>query len=390
MIAFPSSTDPRVSVVMVTWNSSDWVLRSLEALAANTSIGYEVIVVDNNSTDGTTDLLRTETGGLTTIRSDRNTGFGMGSNLGALRARAELLCFLNPDALVPPRWDVRILEEFRDPTVGIAGPLLVNPDGSTQEAGHVVSCEGHTMQFGNGDPTLLHAAKRRVVSLGGTCMSVRRSAFEEVGGFDPFFHPAYNEDVDLCFSVRSELGLHTLLCPQVMVTHAAGTSVGAPLAEDLKFRTAETLASKWSAELSSAPTLAELQGKRSLYWSATDVLTRERVLIVGSPGAADSKGLARLAAFASEHPDCRFTFLAQAAGRDDIEAAGAGGLEVAAPPDLDRWLDERFGHYTFLVDLEDPATPNEPVERAIISQPNCELLPLEALQARLRGAKSSP
>ena len=109
----PATEAPRVSVLMVTYNAREWVARSLDALVQNTPEPYELTVVDNDSTDGTRDLLHESLRGARVIELPENIGFGLGNNRAAVGARAPLLAFLNTDALVPPGWLTALAAQLR-------------------------------------------------------------------------------------------------------------------------------------------------------------------------------------------------------------------------------------------------------------------------------------
>jgi GT2 family glycosyltransferase len=127
-------------VIVVSWNAAPVLGRCLESLARNhVDGGFETIVVDNASTDSTADVLRAHADDVRVITNDQNVGFAVGNNQGAAAARAPVLFFLNSDTeLLGPDVLERLAEAVEEPTVAIAGPLLVNPDGNLQP-----SCVAH-------------------------------------------------------------------------------------------------------------------------------------------------------------------------------------------------------------------------------------------------------
>ena len=137
-----------VSVVMVLYGGGKIARRAVEALAENTVAPYELVLVDNASPDDALGSLGELAEGATVIRNEFNRGFGAASNQGAERARSELLCFLNSDALVEPGWLEPLAETLREPGVGAVVPMLLNPDGSVQEAASVVDSIGHAHAVG--------------------------------------------------------------------------------------------------------------------------------------------------------------------------------------------------------------------------------------------------
>ena len=124
----------------MSWNAGPVLGRCLESLERQrVTGGFETIVVDNASTDNTVDVLGVHAHAVRVITNDENVGFSAGSNQGATAARAPVLFFLNSDTeLLGPDVLERLADAVEEPTVAIAGPLLVNPDGSLQP-----SCVGH-------------------------------------------------------------------------------------------------------------------------------------------------------------------------------------------------------------------------------------------------------
>src|SRR5215467_13224663 len=95
---------PRASIIIVSYNRKLDVLRCLQSVNKTREVTFEIIVVDNASSDGTTDTLATECHDITLICSSTNLGFAAGCNLGARHARGEYLVFLNQDTTVDPEW----------------------------------------------------------------------------------------------------------------------------------------------------------------------------------------------------------------------------------------------------------------------------------------------
>jgi len=226
LIAFPAADRPDVSVVMVTYGAGDLAEEALAALRAGTPAGYEVIVVDNASPDGTGDRLERTVRGATLVRNEVNRGFGPANDQGAARARGRHLVFLNSDAFVTPGWLPPLLETAdADPRVGAVCCRLRNPDGSLQEAGGLLYRDGLTELYGEGSrPEREEHLLARDVDYGSAaCLLVRRSAFHDAGGFDAAYAPAYYEDVDLCLSLHRK-GWRVVYEPRSVAVHVRGAS----------------------------------------------------------------------------------------------------------------------------------------------------------------------
>jgi len=214
---------PTVSIIVAVHNGARVLLQALEALRRNTESGYELILVENGSTDDSADFVR-QAEDATVVHNTRNLGFGVASNQGATRARGRHLLFLNQDAFVQPGWLPPLLDRIEtDLRIGAVGPKLLAPDGSLQCAGALLSRSGSANCYGTGDdPKRAEYGSTRVVDyLAGACLLVRRSAFHDVGGFDAAYGLAYFEDADLCLSLAANR-YRCVYEPRSRVTHVFG------------------------------------------------------------------------------------------------------------------------------------------------------------------------
>jgi GT2 family glycosyltransferase len=227
-------TAPRVSAIVVSYESRDELGACLASLAAP---GVETIVVDNASRDGSADLVAREHPDARLLRNRSNAGFGRGCNQGAALAGAPYLLFLNPDArLEAGALDAlaRVLEE--DAGAGVVGPRTLNDDGTPQVSfGPALGLlsEWRQRRLVRGvrarDPEVLRRVEAMTSAaaepdwVSGSCLLVRRRAFEQVGGFDEAFF-LYEEDVDLCVRLRAA-GWRVRFEPGAVVRHALGRSM---------------------------------------------------------------------------------------------------------------------------------------------------------------------
>ncbi len=228
LIEFPEHTAPVASVIIPVhgqWTVTQDCLQSLSRLHSSTP--FEVVVVDDCSPDDTADELAAIPG-LRHVRTGRNTGFVGACNLGAEHARGSVLVFLNNDTLVHHRWlDVLVETLDQDPTIGLVGSLLMYPDGLVQESGGIIFQDGSGHNFGRRwwPENSAIRGTRDVDYCSGASIAVRRALFEELGGFDIRYAPAYYEDVDLCFGIRG-LGYRVVVQPESVLTHLEGVSNG--------------------------------------------------------------------------------------------------------------------------------------------------------------------
>ena len=194
---------PTLSVLIVAWNSRKELARSLPALLPELAEGDELIVVDNDSGDGTLDAVAALAPAARMVRSGRNAGFAAGCNLGAAEARGDLLIVLNPDAAPRPGFG----EAIRRPWVEERGwaawqALVADGDGATiNSAGNPVHFTGIVWAGGHGRPIEMAPPAGEVPALSGACLAIPRQTWEELGGFPERFF-LYHEDVDLSLRLR--------------------------------------------------------------------------------------------------------------------------------------------------------------------------------------------
>lgn len=217
------------SIIIPVWNKLELTVQCLTALAAvTTESSYEVIVVDNHSTDGTAEYLSSLSGDVQIIRNQENLGFAKACNQGAKAARGKYLVFLNNDTIPLKGWLKALVSEVEGyPEVGIVGSKLLYPDGTVQHAGVVLNrSEGlpyHIYKGFSGDsPAVNQRREYQVVTA--ACLLIRQSLFMELGGFDEGFRNGF-EDVDLCLKA-SERGAHVVYQPRSVLYHLESQTPG--------------------------------------------------------------------------------------------------------------------------------------------------------------------
>ena len=226
-----------VSVVVVTFNSAEWIERCLDSVR-----DYETIVVDHGSTDGTIELVR-QTSPEARLIEQENLGMGGGNNTGMRLASGRYFLLLNSDAWVLDD-GIEELARFGDdhPDAAVVGPRLLNPDGSLQRSARAFptlwrltteylflrklaprSRALNTFYEGGFD----HDEVREVDWLFGACLLVRRDAADEVGLFDEDFF-MFSEETDWCYRFR-QAGWSVYFFPGAEVVHVGGASHGGRL-----------------------------------------------------------------------------------------------------------------------------------------------------------------
>lgn len=213
---------PDVSIVILNLNKPQMTIACLESIWQHTSgARFEVIVVDNGSTEDCFAELARYRGPHRLLRLSLNRFFGEGNNIGAEAARGRFLVFLNNDVIVTPQWLEPLLDAFEeDPDIGCVGPMFVYPDGVLQEAGALIDLDGSAVQIGkfqSADQKRFRVA-RDVDYVSAAAVMLRKEDFEAVLGFDFRYEPAYYEDCDLCLKIAA-MGKRTRYEPRSRIIH---------------------------------------------------------------------------------------------------------------------------------------------------------------------------
>jgi len=248
---FPRVSNPTVSVVLPLFNSAGAALECLASLQKfGQQVDYEVIIADDASRADQSELLA-RVPGATSLRNEKHLGYALNCNNAARSARGDHLLFLDAGVQLLPGTLAALAESF-DPKVGIVGAKIVSPSGHLREAGCRVNVDGSMSPIGfNEDPSLpSYNFRRPVECVSGACLLIRRTLFEEIGGFDRSYGPLY-ADVDLCLRVR-ERGLRVIYEPTACVCQA-GDTTGRPnesVREQDSVR-AQKLSERWREQIES-------------------------------------------------------------------------------------------------------------------------------------------
>lgn len=217
-----------VSIIIPVYNQIEYTLRCLDAVHRNSGeLEYEVIVVDDGSTDATAATLSPRDD-IVYIRNAANVGFVGACNAGAAAARHSYICFLNNDTVVQPFWLSALVNTFElHPNVGLVGSKLMFSEHRLQEAGAIVWDDFSAWNWGRDSnpraPKFCYA--RHADYCSGASLMIPRALMAALGGFDANFAPAYGEDADLAFKVRA-LGLAVIYQPLSEVIHLEGVTSG--------------------------------------------------------------------------------------------------------------------------------------------------------------------
>jgi GT2 family glycosyltransferase len=217
---------PRVSVVIPCWNSLRWLPGCLQALAHQTFLDFEILLVDSASTDGTGEWVRKEQPVVNLIELPANRGFAAAANAGAFRTSSVLIAFLNPDTEARPGWLESLVARMdaSPPAVASIASKMLQLDApeTIDDAGDELNWFGMARKRGHGDDAELFSRVEEVLSPCAGAALYRRAAFEELGGFDETFG-SYLEDVDLGLRARLS-GFKCVYEPKAEVLHKGGGS----------------------------------------------------------------------------------------------------------------------------------------------------------------------
>jgi len=227
----------RLAIVVVSHNAREDLLRALESLTTTPpSVQHEIVVVDNASTDGAPDLVRSRFPQIRVIAAPGNVGFAKANNIGIRTTVSELLLMVNPDTIVPPGTIDRLiarLDELSD--VAIIGPRIVDGHGNAElssggplnpwrEAGRKILQSLDARRDGLAKRWIERQTRRErdVFWVTGACLLVRRADAEAVGLLDERYF-LYLEDVDFCAAIKAR-GRRVLFSPVAEILHQRGRS----------------------------------------------------------------------------------------------------------------------------------------------------------------------
>ncbi len=237
MLYFAPADAPDVSVIIPVYNKFSYTYDCLNSMQqALPQHSFEIIIVDDCSEDETLLAPLAFAGAVRVVRNAQNLGFVRSCNAGAAAAKGRYLFFLNNDTLVKQGWLDELVDTFeRVPNIGIAGSKLLFGDGRLQESGGIVWRLGDAWNWGRerdaDDPAFCYLRDADYVS--GAALMIDRALFQELGGFDELFAPAYYEDTDLAFRVR-EKGKRVVVQPASEIVHLEGVSAGTDTAAGMK------------------------------------------------------------------------------------------------------------------------------------------------------------
>lgn len=216
----------KASVIIPVWNGRRHLSDCLDALLGQDYPSFEVIVVDNASSDGSADLIAESYPRVQVIRNERNLGFAGGCNVGLRAANGSVLILLNQDVVVQSGWLLALVDGLEEQGVGIVGAKLLEPDGRTlSHAGAYLELPlGMGVHIGSGETDRgQYDIPRDVEYVTGACLAFPSEVVADIGLLDEDFYPAFYEDVDFCWRAR-EAGWRVKYEPRAAALHDEASS----------------------------------------------------------------------------------------------------------------------------------------------------------------------
>ena len=230
----------KISVIIVNYNVKEYLAHALSSIErALADISHEIIVIDNNSIDGSCAYLKQHFPGIDLIENQENLGFGKANNQGIKHARGEYIALINPDTLVQEDTFKELLRFFEEtPDAAAATCKIINPDGSFSiDCRHSIPTPSIALWkvlglsklfpgsriFGKYNMTYLDEDQTyQIPAISGSFMMMKRAIVEDVGYFDERFF-MYCEDIDLCHRIN-EKGFKVYYVPTTRIIHYKGES----------------------------------------------------------------------------------------------------------------------------------------------------------------------
>ncbi len=246
----PGTSPPRVSILIPVHNRLDLTRACLDSVfaTATSSPLFEVIVIDDGSTDGTPEFLHSLHPPVRTIQNEARKSFAEKINMAALLARGEYMCLLNNDTLATAGWLEKLLAAARgNPRIGVVGNRHLTPGTDLiNHAGMVFNKRGVAVHLYRGQPADFWPAliSQEFQILTAACWLVKKQTFLELGGFDPAFKNGF-EDVDFCLRARQKGYKIFYAADSVIYHHGLST----PGRTDHELNNAEYFKCKWGASI---------------------------------------------------------------------------------------------------------------------------------------------
>jgi len=237
----------KLSIIIVSWNVKQLLRECLQSLVSSEQgLDLEIIVIDNHSTDGSAEMVRTDFPAITLIHSEKNLGFAAANNIGLAQATGDFILLLNPDTVAPAGSLIALVQYLEShPEVGIVGPRITNPDGSSQSSVrgnptgynqlYVLLKQINVLPWLPGLREYLrhdfdYTQTQSVDQLMGAALMFPKSLIQKIGVLDEKFF-LWFEEVDFCLRAK-QAGLQIIYLATSQISHQGGASFGQRLTLD--------------------------------------------------------------------------------------------------------------------------------------------------------------
>lgn len=216
---FFKKNSPLVSIIIVNLNGKEDLKKCLASILKLNYTNYEIIVVDNNSTDGSIEFMEKNYPQIIIKKLEKNYGFAYPNNIGVELSQGQFLFFLNNDTIITENTISELIDVFQNNNeIGICQSLLLHPSGEIDSSGDFLHISGLPYSSKK-----LVNHNRKIFSARGAALMIRSKLFTQLGGFNKFFFAAF-EDVDLCW--RSWIyGSQVFLVPKSIVYHKGSETI---------------------------------------------------------------------------------------------------------------------------------------------------------------------
>lgn len=227
-LVFPVFDNPLVTIIIPVYNQWELTMNCLKSVLEHTQdVPAVLMLIDDFSTDETTTINQL-TENIIIHRNEQNLGFLRSCNKAAAMCNTSYIHLLNNDTIVHDGWLKSLLDIMeQNPKAGIAGSKFLDKNGKLQEAGGIIWTNATGLNYGRGEAAEApeYNYLKEVDYVSGASILIRKVVWDNLGGFDESFHPAYFEDTDFAFRVR-ESGYKVIYQPASVVTHLECGSYG--------------------------------------------------------------------------------------------------------------------------------------------------------------------
>jgi len=218
---------PDISIIIVSYNVKEYLRHCIDSILIQEGVNVEIIIVDNNSTDGVRELIASKYPSVKLIVNSDNVGFSAANNQGIKEASAEIILLLNPDTELPEKGTLQYAKNYMkvNPQTGVLAPELLNTDSSFQ----LSFWNFHGIKELMLELFYMHRIKRikqpfssiPVEAASGAALIFRKSLVDEMGGLDETMF--WTEDIDFCYRVN-KTGKKVIWDPGIKIIHHGGKS----------------------------------------------------------------------------------------------------------------------------------------------------------------------